>query len=116
MQPWTVAASRPGSRGARRHVCKASAVPEAAGRTDDGRRLHIAFTLGAEGRLIRVISARDMPYQSLIKAWLAEKPDRASSLAAAYQPDPAGGSIQAAWFSGPCPAPSPGAPAIAART
>jgi len=25
-----------------------------------GRRLHIAFTLRAEGRLIRVISARDM--------------------------------------------------------
>ena len=32
----------------------------ALGRTDDGRRLHIAFTLRAEGRLIRVISARDM--------------------------------------------------------
>ena len=32
----------------------------ALGRTDDGRRLHVTFTLRAEGRLIRVISARDM--------------------------------------------------------
>ena len=32
----------------------------ALGRTDDGRRLHLAFTLRAEGRLIRVMSARDM--------------------------------------------------------
>jgi uncharacterized protein len=30
------------------------------GCTDDGRHLHIAFTLRAGGRLIRVISARDM--------------------------------------------------------
>ena len=30
------------------------------GRTDDGRHLHITFTLRGEGRLIRVISARDM--------------------------------------------------------
>jgi uncharacterized protein len=32
----------------------------ALGRTDEGRRLHITFTLRAEGSLIRVISARDM--------------------------------------------------------
>jgi uncharacterized DUF497 family protein len=32
----------------------------ALGRTDDGRLLHIMFTLRAHGRLIRVISARDM--------------------------------------------------------
>ena len=32
----------------------------ALGITDRGRRLHITFTLRGEGRLIRVISARDM--------------------------------------------------------
>jgi uncharacterized DUF497 family protein len=32
----------------------------ALGRTDGGRLLHISFTLRGEGRLIRVISARDM--------------------------------------------------------
>jgi uncharacterized DUF497 family protein len=32
----------------------------ALGHTDDGRFLHITFTLRGEGRLIRVISARDM--------------------------------------------------------
>jgi hypothetical protein len=32
----------------------------ALGRTDEGRRLHISFTLRREGRLIRVISAREM--------------------------------------------------------
>lgn len=32
----------------------------ALGQTDDGRHLHITFTLRARGRLIRVISARDM--------------------------------------------------------
>lgn len=32
----------------------------ALGRTDDGRRLHITFTIRGAGRLIRVISARDM--------------------------------------------------------
>ena len=32
----------------------------ALGCTDDGRRLHVTFTLRSEGRLIRVISARDM--------------------------------------------------------
>ncbi len=32
----------------------------ALGHTDDGRRLHIAFTIRADGTLIRVISARDM--------------------------------------------------------
>jgi uncharacterized DUF497 family protein len=32
----------------------------ALGRTDDGRYLHISFTLRDAGRLIRVISARDM--------------------------------------------------------
>ncbi len=32
----------------------------ALGKTDDGRRLHIAFTLRQEDKLIRVISARDM--------------------------------------------------------
>jgi len=32
----------------------------ALGHTDDGRRLHITFTLREEATLIRVISARDM--------------------------------------------------------
>jgi uncharacterized protein len=32
----------------------------ALGRTDDQRLLHITFTLRGDGRLIRVISARDM--------------------------------------------------------
>lgn len=32
----------------------------ALGETDDGRRLHITFTLRADGTLLRVISARDM--------------------------------------------------------
>lgn len=32
----------------------------ALGKTDDGRRLHITFTLRAGGRLLRVTSARDM--------------------------------------------------------
>ena len=32
----------------------------ALGKTDEGRRLHIAFTLRKEGQLIRVISARDI--------------------------------------------------------
>ena len=32
----------------------------ALGRTDDGRLLHLSFTLRREGRLIRVISARTM--------------------------------------------------------
>jgi uncharacterized protein len=32
----------------------------ALGRTDKGRRLHIAFTLRGAGTRIRVISARDM--------------------------------------------------------
>jgi uncharacterized protein len=32
----------------------------ALGRTDDGRHLHITFTLRGDERLIRVISARDM--------------------------------------------------------
>lgn len=32
----------------------------ALGTTDDGRRLHITFTLRADNSLIRVISARDM--------------------------------------------------------
>ena len=32
----------------------------ALGRTDDGRRLHITFTLPGSGTLLRVISARDM--------------------------------------------------------
>jgi uncharacterized DUF497 family protein len=36
-----------------------SAAP-ALGRTIDGRRLHITFTLRGDGKLIRVISARDM--------------------------------------------------------
>lgn len=31
----------------------------ALGRTDDGRRLHISFTLRGDGTLLRVISARD---------------------------------------------------------
>jgi len=42
------------------------------GKTDDARLLHITFTLRSSGTLIRVLAARDMPYQSLIKAWLAE--------------------------------------------
>lgn len=32
----------------------------ALGRTDAGRHLHVTFTLRGSGRLIRVISARDM--------------------------------------------------------
>ena len=32
----------------------------ALGQTDSGRRLHVTFTLRGEGRLVRVISARDM--------------------------------------------------------
>ena len=32
----------------------------ALGKTGDGRRLHVSFTLRGEGVLIRVISARDM--------------------------------------------------------
>ena len=32
----------------------------ALGQTDEGRHLHVTFTLRGEGRLIRVISARDM--------------------------------------------------------
>ncbi len=32
----------------------------ALGQTQDGRRLHITFTLRAQGNLIRIISARDM--------------------------------------------------------
>jgi uncharacterized protein len=32
----------------------------ALGLTDDGRRLHVTFTVRDQGRLIRVISARDM--------------------------------------------------------
>ncbi len=32
----------------------------ALGKTDDGRRLHITFTLRSDGTLIRVIPARDM--------------------------------------------------------
>jgi uncharacterized protein len=32
----------------------------ALGKTDDGRQLHVTFTLRAKGTLIRVISARDM--------------------------------------------------------
>jgi uncharacterized protein len=32
----------------------------ALGRTDDGRRLHVTFTLREQGRLLRIISSRDM--------------------------------------------------------
>ncbi|TAJ92705.1 MAG: BrnT family toxin [Gammaproteobacteria bacterium] len=32
----------------------------ALGKTDDGRQLHVTFTLRVKGTLIRVISARDM--------------------------------------------------------
>ena len=32
----------------------------ALGQTDDGRLLHVTFTLRGKGKLIRVISARDM--------------------------------------------------------
>jgi uncharacterized DUF497 family protein len=33
---------------------------QALGQTDDGRRLHVAFTLRGNGKRIRIISARDM--------------------------------------------------------
>ena len=33
---------------------------QALGRTDEGRLLHVTFTLRGEGKLIRVVSARDM--------------------------------------------------------
>ena len=42
-----------------RHSIK-EARNHALGKTDDGRRLQITFTLRANGTLIRVISARDM--------------------------------------------------------
>jgi hypothetical protein len=45
----------------------------ALGVTIAGRRLHITFTLRINRTRIRVISARDVPYQSLIKVWLEEK-------------------------------------------
>jgi uncharacterized protein len=35
----------------------------ALGRTDDGRHLHVTFALRGEGRLIRVIYARDMSWK-----------------------------------------------------
>ena len=35
----------------------------ALGKTDDGRTLHVTFTLRDHGRLIRVISARDMHHK-----------------------------------------------------
>jgi uncharacterized protein len=38
----------------------AEARTQALGKTDEGRLLHVTFTLRADGRLIRVISARDM--------------------------------------------------------
>ena len=38
----------------------------ALGRTMDGRRLHVTFTLREEGRRIRVISARDMHRKALL--------------------------------------------------
>jgi Ribonuclease toxin, BrnT, of type II toxin-antitoxin system/CopG antitoxin of type II toxin-antitoxin system len=76
-----VAASRHSQKEARLH---------ALGKTDDGRLLHVTFTLRDAGRKIRVISARDMqylldsiravanardvPYQSLMTVWLQEKP------------------------------------------
>jgi uncharacterized protein len=43
----------------RRHSAQESRY-HALGRTDDGRRLHVTFTLRGQGRLVRVISARDM--------------------------------------------------------
>lgn len=39
---------------------QAEARFHALGQTDDGRGLHITFTLRRDGELIRVISARDM--------------------------------------------------------
>jgi hypothetical protein len=61
----------------------------ALGETSVGRRLHVTFTLRAEGTRVRSISlrlplrmlerikaeanSRDVPYQSLIKIWLEEK-------------------------------------------
>lgn len=41
--------------------------PHALGRTDDGRRLHISFTLRGDGRLIRVISARTMSAKERVR-------------------------------------------------
>jgi hypothetical protein len=38
----------------------------------DRFRMKTNFTVRGSGTLIRVIFARDMPYQSLIKAWLSE--------------------------------------------
>jgi uncharacterized protein len=37
------------------------------GRTDGGRLLHVTFTLRAEGRLIRVISARPMQRKERVR-------------------------------------------------
>lgn len=39
---------------------QAEARYHALGRADDGRRLHVTFTLRGGGALIRIISARDM--------------------------------------------------------
>ncbi|MBA3519219.1 MAG: BrnT family toxin [Rhizobiales bacterium] len=41
----------------------------ALGRTDDGRHLHVTFTLREDGRLIRVISARDMNRKERAFLW-----------------------------------------------
>lgn len=40
---------------------------DALGRTDEGRRLHISFTLRSDGRRIRVISARDMSRKERVR-------------------------------------------------
>lgn len=45
----------------------------ALGKTDDGRLLHVTFTLRAAGALIRVISARDMHRNERIHYGQAEK-------------------------------------------
>lgn len=43
------------------------------GTTDDGRRLHVTFTLRGGGTLIRVISARDMSAKE--RKWYASQGD-----------------------------------------
>jgi uncharacterized protein len=45
-----------------KHSCAEPRL-HALGQTDEGRALHVSFTLRAEGTLLRVISARDMSRQ-----------------------------------------------------
>lgn len=46
-------------------ICHSKSGYYALGKTDGSRLLHVTCTLRVEKTLIRVISARDMPYQSL---------------------------------------------------